>query len=63
VFRFEISLEDLQNGEDVATCPACTLVLKVIYDEEDFQPDNEETAAGMEKVKRKEPENTLKKVT
>ncbi len=24
--------EDLENGEDVATCPSCSLILKVIYD-------------------------------
>ena len=30
--QFEISREDLEAGEDVATCPSCSLVLKVIYD-------------------------------
>ncbi len=30
--RFEITKEDLQNGEDVATCPSCSLIIKVIYD-------------------------------
>ena len=30
--QFEISLEDLEAGEDVATCPSCSLLLKVIYD-------------------------------
>ena len=30
--QFEISLEDLEAGEEVATCPSCSLVLKVIYD-------------------------------
>lgn len=24
--------EDLENGEDVATCPSCSLIIKVIYD-------------------------------
>lgn len=24
--------EDLENGEDVATCPSCSLIVKVIYD-------------------------------
>lgn len=24
------------NGEDVATCPSCSLLLKVIYDPEQF---------------------------
>lgn len=24
--------EDLENGEDVASCPSCSLIVKVIYD-------------------------------
>jgi len=35
--RFEISKEDLANGEDTATCPSCSLILKVIYDPDQFQ--------------------------
>ena len=31
--------EELQNGEEVAHCPSCTLVIRVIYDPEDFDPD------------------------
>ncbi|XP_064636708.1 diphthamide biosynthesis protein 3-like [Lineus longissimus] len=34
--RFEITREDLESGEDVATCPSCSLIVKVIYDPEDF---------------------------
>lgn len=31
--RFEISLaEMLQNNEDTATCPSCSLRIRVIYD-------------------------------
>lgn len=26
------SQDDLANGEDEATCPSCSLVVKVIYD-------------------------------
>jgi hypothetical protein len=25
--------EDLQGGEDIATCPSCSLRIRVIYDE------------------------------
>lgn len=32
--KFTISLEDLYDGEEIATCPSCTLRIKVIYDEE-----------------------------
>ncbi|XP_070553868.1 diphthamide biosynthesis protein 3-like [Ptychodera flava] len=34
--RFEITREDLENGEEVATCPSCSLIIKVIYDMDDF---------------------------
>jgi len=34
--RFEISLEMLEMGEDVATCPSCSLIVRVIYDLEKF---------------------------
>jgi len=30
--RFEISLSDLRDGEDVGVCPSCSLMIKVIYD-------------------------------
>uniref|UniRef100_A0A3Q4HG76 DPH-type MB domain-containing protein n=1 Tax=Neolamprologus brichardi TaxID=32507 RepID=A0A3Q4HG76_NEOBR len=29
--------EDLENGEEVATCPSCSLIVKVIYDKDLFQ--------------------------
>ncbi|TKS66690.1 Zinc finger-containing protein 2 [Collichthys lucidus] len=28
--------EDLENGEEVATCPSCSLIVKVIYDKDLF---------------------------
>lgn len=34
--RFEISKEQLEAGEDVATCPSCSLLVRVIYDAENF---------------------------
>ncbi|XP_065204706.1 diphthamide biosynthesis protein 3 [Planococcus citri] len=30
--RFQISKEELKAGVDVATCPSCSLVIKVIFD-------------------------------
>lgn len=30
--RFEISRGQLANYEDVATCPSCSLIIRVIYD-------------------------------
>lgn len=32
--RFEISIEDLEIGEEIATCPSCSLFIKVVYDED-----------------------------
>lgn len=34
--------EELINGEEVATCPSCSLILKVIYDPDQFQEETEE---------------------
>jgi len=35
--RFEISKKQLSIGEDVATCPSCSLIIRVIYDYMDFE--------------------------
>jgi len=32
--RFTISLEELIDGEDLASCPSCTLRIRIIFDEE-----------------------------
>ncbi|XP_021076769.1 DPH3 homolog [Mus pahari] len=34
--NFSITKEDLENGEDVAMCPSCSFVMKVIYDKGQF---------------------------
>ncbi|KAK7080543.1 Diphthamide biosynthesis protein 3 [Halocaridina rubra] len=34
--RFQITKEELAFGEETATCPSCSLIVKVIYDPEDF---------------------------
>lgn len=34
--RFQITKEELQSGEEEATCPSCSLVIKVIYNLDDF---------------------------
>jgi hypothetical protein len=36
--KFRISLEELWDGEDIATCPSCTLRITIIYEEEDLPP-------------------------
>jgi diphthamide biosynthesis protein 3 len=30
--RFEISRSQLRDCEDIATCPSCSLIIRVIYD-------------------------------
>ena len=40
---FSISLEALWDGEDIATCPSCTLRIEIIYDEEDLPELREES--------------------
>lgn len=32
--KFQISFEELMYGEEVARCPSCSLLLRVVYDEE-----------------------------
>ena len=52
--KFTISLEALWDGEDIATCPSCTLRIEIIYDEEDLPPlrdDSDEEEEGDEGVK------------
>lgn len=38
---FQISLDELRNGEDIAHCPSCSLVLLVIYDPGDVPSEDE----------------------
>jgi len=41
--RFEISLADLKNGEtDVAVCPSCSLMVRVVFEPEDLEEDEGE---------------------
>ncbi|KAL0484862.1 DPH3 [Acrasis kona] len=34
---FIITLEQLQNAEEIGRCPSCSLIIRVIYDPEDFK--------------------------
>ncbi|CAI2166730.1 1018_t:CDS:2 [Funneliformis geosporum] len=47
--RFEITTADLMDGEDIARCPSCSLMVRVIYDPDDFQDDNQETTIDLRK--------------
>lgn len=40
--RFQISRDELIEGEEVATCPSCSLIVRVIYDPEMFKAEEEQ---------------------
>ncbi|KAK1924354.1 hypothetical protein DB88DRAFT_453174 [Papiliotrema laurentii] len=49
--RFEISKAQLRDGEEIATCPSCSLIVRVIYDYldwEDYATTDEEDEASEE---------------
>ncbi|AWU74534.1 uncharacterized protein C5L36_0A11170 [Pichia kudriavzevii] len=35
--RFQISIYDMQEGENIAVCPSCSLMTEIIFDESDLQ--------------------------
>ena len=34
--QFEITLQDLRDGEDIAVCPSCSLMIRVIFEASDL---------------------------
>ncbi|KEY64486.1 hypothetical protein S7711_07233 [Stachybotrys chartarum IBT 7711] len=34
--RFQIALDDLRDEQDIAVCPSCSLMIRVIFDLEDL---------------------------
>lgn len=34
--KFQVFIDDLKDGEDVAVCPSCSLMIQVIFDPEDL---------------------------
>lgn len=43
---FEISVEELLNGEEIAMCPSCPLIVKVVYEDEDISRVKEMIESG-----------------
>ena len=41
--RFEIAIADLRDGQDIAVCPSCSLMIKVIFDLEDLPNEEDES--------------------
>jgi len=65
--RFEISRAQLAGCEDIATCPSCSLIIRVIYDPLDYEDDEEEEddheASSAEESEPKEKDNVAASVT
>ncbi|KAH7117132.1 diphthamide biosynthesis protein 3 [Dendryphion nanum] len=36
--RFEISIDDMRDGYDIARCPSCSLTIRLIFDPSDLPP-------------------------
>lgn len=46
--RFEITRQQLKDAEDVARCPSCSLIIRVVFDPIDFEDDDEAPANTIE---------------
>lgn len=51
--KFFITLDDLMDGEDIAKCPSCSLIIRVVFDADELEEryggelvDDEEDAAA-----------------
>lgn len=42
--RFEIAIASLRDGEDVAVCPSCSLMIRVVYDVADLPKEEKKEA-------------------
>lgn len=53
--RFAITPEELEFGEEVATCPSCSLIVKVIYDPDSIPeaPESTEVKANTSQSRSK----------
>ena len=40
--RFEISIGDLRDGEEIAVCPSCSLMIRVVFDQVDLPQEKKE---------------------
>lgn len=56
--RFEISRKQLANYEDIATCPSCSLVIRVIYDPLDYEDEPDEDEEGAEGAETESEEDS-----
>lgn len=45
--RFEIGIADLRDGEEIAVCPSCSLMIRVIFDAGDLPAEEAEKKQEM----------------
>ncbi|KAL5001960.1 Diphthamide biosynthesis protein 3 [Aspergillus recurvatus] len=45
--RFEIAIDDLRYGEEIAVCPSCSLMIKVIFDQSDLPKEEKKETEGV----------------
>ncbi len=55
--RFVITPEELEQGEEIATCPSCSLIVRVIYDMDNLPEIPEDTEA--KRIKSDSSKNTV----
>jgi diphthamide biosynthesis protein 3 len=41
--RFEIAIADLRDGEEIAVCPSCSLMIRVVFEVDNLPKEEEET--------------------
>lgn len=48
--RFEISIFSLRDGEEIAVCPSCSLMIRVVFDVSDLPKEEKEEEGKKEEV-------------
>ncbi|GAV52149.1 hypothetical protein ZYGR_0AG01400 [Zygosaccharomyces rouxii] len=43
--RFQLYIDDMFDGENIAVCPSCSLMIEVVFEKEDLQEYYEEAGA------------------
>ncbi|CRG92264.1 Diphthamide biosynthesis protein 3 [Talaromyces islandicus] len=49
--RFEIPIDALRDGEEIAVCPSCSLMIRVIFDPNDLVKEEKKEAPVQVEVK------------
>jgi diphthamide biosynthesis protein 3 len=44
--RFEIAIDDLRDGQDIAVCPSCSLMIRVIFEVDKLPAPKKDDGAG-----------------